>query len=82
MAGFEELDVHPDVPDGMRSLRASGIRLVTLSYGSTDVADKLLRRADLRADRGTSTARRAPGSARRGSTEPMADTRTSSTHQS
>ncbi len=48
MAGFAELDVHPDVPEGMRALSASGIRLVTLSNGSTDVADELLRRTDLR----------------------------------
>jgi 2-haloacid dehalogenase len=46
--GFAGLDVHPDVPDGIRRLAAAGLRLVTLSNGATAVADALLRRADLR----------------------------------
>ncbi|WP_258724938.1 haloacid dehalogenase type II [Cellulomonas sp. NS3] len=50
MAGFGDLDVHPDVPDGVRGLRAAGIRLVTLSNGSAKVADGLLTRAGLRGD--------------------------------
>lgn len=48
MSGFTELPVHPDVPDGLRRLRAAGLRLVTLSNGSADVADGLLRRAGVR----------------------------------
>ena len=38
MGGFAELGVHPDVPEGLRALRALGIRLVTLSNGSTSIA--------------------------------------------
>lgn len=45
MAAFGQLGVHPDVVDGIRSLRAAGIRLVTLSNGSTSVAEGLLQRA-------------------------------------
>lgn len=48
MSGFEGLDVHPDVPDGIRALRAGGLRLVTLSNGAASVAESLLRRAGLR----------------------------------
>ena len=42
LAGFAALGVHPDVPDGVRALRAAGCRLVTLSNGSVDVAERLL----------------------------------------
>jgi 2-haloacid dehalogenase len=45
MGGFAELGVHPDVPEGLRALRALGIRLVTLSNGSTSIAEGLLGRA-------------------------------------
>jgi 2-haloacid dehalogenase len=48
--GFAHLPVHPDVPDGVRALRADGYRLVTLSNGSADVAQKLLERAGLAAE--------------------------------
>jgi 2-haloacid dehalogenase len=48
MNGFNALDVHPDVPDGVRALKESGRRLVTLSNGSADVADGLLTRAGIR----------------------------------
>jgi 2-haloacid dehalogenase len=48
--GFGDLHVHPDVPVGVRGLKSSGLRLVTLTNGSTDVADRLLRTAGLRAD--------------------------------
>ncbi|HEY0949248.1 haloacid dehalogenase type II [Nocardioides sp.] len=48
MAGFTSLGVHPDVPDGVRALSASGLRLVTLSNGATSVADGLLERAGIR----------------------------------
>jgi 2-haloacid dehalogenase len=44
---FTELDVHPDVPDGMRRLAGAGVRLATLSNGSADVAERLLQRAGL-----------------------------------
>ena len=50
MAGFLDLPVHPDVPEGVRALRASGRRLITLSNGATRVADALLARAGVRAE--------------------------------
>jgi 2-haloacid dehalogenase len=48
LAGFQALPVHPDVPDGVRALRAAGHRLVTLSNGAAAVADALLTRAGIR----------------------------------
>lgn len=42
MAGFSTLPVHEDVPAGIRALRASGRRLVTLTNGATAVAEGLL----------------------------------------
>ncbi|MGH3852473.1 MAG: haloacid dehalogenase type II [Pseudonocardiaceae bacterium] len=50
LAGFAELPVHPDVPDGIRGLRVTGHRLVTLSNGSTDIARRLLETAGLRGE--------------------------------
>lgn len=48
MNGFFGLQVHPDVPEGVRALSASGARLVTLSNGSTDVAERLFATAGIR----------------------------------
>ena len=48
MSGFTALEVHPDVPDGVRALKESGRRLATLSNGSADIADRLLTNAGLR----------------------------------
>ncbi|KGH44950.1 hypothetical protein IN07_20295 [Modestobacter caceresii] len=48
MQGFSELGVHDDVPDGARGLRDAGLRLVTLSNGSSQVAEQLLTRAGIR----------------------------------
>lgn len=48
MDGFSGLGVHPDVPDGVRALAGSGIRLVTLSNGSASVAETLFDRAGIR----------------------------------
>jgi len=48
MDGFSHLAVHPDVPDGVRALRHSGRRLVTLSNGSAQVAERLLAAAGIR----------------------------------
>lgn len=48
MAGFSELSVHEDVPDGVRALRRAGLTLVTLSNGAASVAEGLLTRAGLR----------------------------------
>ena len=50
LAGFGDLSVHPDVPDGVRLLRESGMRLVTLSNGSADVAGRLLAKAGNRGE--------------------------------
>ena len=48
MDGFSGLQVHLDVPDGIRVLSDLGIRLVTLSNGSATVAEGLIERAGLR----------------------------------
>ncbi len=48
MDGFAGLSVHGDVPRGIDALRASGVRLVTLSNGSTSVAEALFDRAGIR----------------------------------
>ncbi len=48
MAGFGQLPVHPDVPEGIRALRASGRRLVTLTNGSTQVSEQLFTQAGIR----------------------------------
>jgi 2-haloacid dehalogenase len=50
MGRFSELPVHPDVADGVRALRAQGLRLVTLSNGASRVAEQLLHRAGLATD--------------------------------
>ena len=50
MGGFTGLAVHRDVVDGVGQLSELGIRLVTLSNGSADIARGLLDRAGL-ADR-------------------------------
>lgn len=42
-----QLDLHPDVADGLRQIRDAGIRMVTLSNGSARVAESLLERAGL-----------------------------------
>jgi 2-haloacid dehalogenase len=47
MQAFGQLGVHPDVVAGIRSLRSTGIRIVTLSNGSTSVAEGLLERAGI-----------------------------------
>lgn len=46
--GFADLQVHPDVPSGVRRLAGAGFRLVTLSNGSADVAERLFARAGIR----------------------------------
>lgn len=47
MEGFGDLSPHADVAPGLRRLRAAGARIVTLSNGSSSVAESLLRRAGL-----------------------------------
>lgn len=46
--GFASLEVHPDVPDGVRRLRAGGYRLATLTNGTAALTEQLLARAGLR----------------------------------
>lgn len=48
LSGFLELEVHPDVPAGVRALRAAGYRLVTMTNGSAAIADAALVRAGVR----------------------------------
>jgi len=48
MSGFTALPIHPDVPDGVRALRALGLRLVTLTNGSTAIGHELLAQAGIR----------------------------------
>lgn len=48
LAGFTGLDVHPDVPAGIRALHDAGFRLVTMTNGSVAVTESLLERAGLR----------------------------------
>ncbi len=43
-----ELDLHSDVAAGLRTFHASGVRIVTLSNGSSQVAESLLERAGVR----------------------------------
>lgn len=50
MSGFMGLPVHNDVPAGIRALREAGLRMVTLSNGSSMVADRLLTTAGVRDD--------------------------------
>lgn len=47
MAGFGQLGLHPDVVEGVRALQALGIPLITLSNGSTSVAEGLFDRHGL-----------------------------------
>lgn len=47
LAGFAELDPHPDVLPAVRLARDAGVRLVTLTNGSVGNTTRLLRRAGL-----------------------------------
>ena len=47
MGGFADLSLHADVAPGLRRLRAGGVRIVTLSNGSSTVAENLLVQAGL-----------------------------------
>lgn len=47
MEGLQGLAVHPDVPDGVRALASQGLRLVTLTNGSTSMSERLLGSAGL-----------------------------------
>jgi len=48
MSGMTGLGLHPDVSDGIRALKEAGYRLVTLTNGSTQVADRLFAPAGIR----------------------------------
>lgn len=48
LAGMAELPVHADVPAGIQRLSGAGYRLVTLSNGSTRVAEQLFTGAGIR----------------------------------
>lgn len=48
LSGFSELDVHPDVPQGLRDLRVAGLTLATLTNGSVQTTEALLARAGVR----------------------------------
>jgi len=50
LAGMPELEVHPDVPEGVRALRRAGLTLVTLTNGAKAMTDGLLTRAGVRED--------------------------------
>lgn len=43
--GFSQLDVHPDVPDGVRKLRDAGYRLTAMTNGSAALTERLLDKA-------------------------------------
>ena len=45
ISGLPALDVHPDVPDGVRRLHDAGIRLATLTNGSVQLSEDMLSRA-------------------------------------
>lgn len=47
LAGFQELPVHADVEPGLRRLHEAGVRLVTLTNGSSAIPKGLLERAGL-----------------------------------
>ncbi|MGV9566709.1 haloacid dehalogenase type II [Streptomyces sp. NPDC003480] len=47
LSALPGLPVHPDVPDGVRALRAAGHRLVTLTNGSADTTRAVLEGAGL-----------------------------------
>jgi 2-haloacid dehalogenase len=47
VSSMADLPLHPDVADGIRALRTAGHRLVTLSNGSAQVAERLMRAAGL-----------------------------------
>lgn len=47
MDGLSSLEVHPEVPEGVRALAATGARLVTLTNGSVQVAERLFSAAGI-----------------------------------
>ncbi|MCK2213263.1 haloacid dehalogenase type II [Actinomadura sp. ATCC 31491] len=47
LGGFAALRVHPDVPEGMRMLRAAGVRLFTMTNGAAAMTEGILAREGL-----------------------------------
>ena len=45
LGGIKELDVHPDVPAGVKALADGGVRIITLTNGSLSQTETLLVRA-------------------------------------
>lgn len=45
LAGFRELDTHPDVPEGMQGLAQAGLRLITLTNGASAMSLAMFERA-------------------------------------
>jgi 2-haloacid dehalogenase len=45
LGAFQQLAVHPDVADGLRTLARAGVRMVTLTNGAASVGRSLLERA-------------------------------------
>lgn len=50
IGGMAELGLHPDVADAIHGLKADGHRMVTLTNGSTAIAEKLFTAAGIRDD--------------------------------
>jgi 2-haloacid dehalogenase len=50
ISGMSGLRLHPDVVEGVRALRAAGLRLVTLSNGGTGLAERLVTDAGIRGE--------------------------------
>src|SRR5262249_26600202 len=47
VSGLAELDLHPDVPEGITNLADRGVRMATLTNGAAEVAEQLLKRGGL-----------------------------------
>ncbi|MFK4085942.1 haloacid dehalogenase type II [Kribbella sp. NPDC020789] len=47
LAGFTQLELHPDVVPGLRRLHAAGLRIVTLTNGSAALSERMFTEAGL-----------------------------------
>ena len=45
LAGFRDLDAHPDVTEGLRALHDAGYRLITLTNGAAAMSEPMFERA-------------------------------------
>lgn len=48
LSGLSALDLHPDVPDGLRALTGAGMRVVSLTNGAAHSSEDLFERAGVR----------------------------------